>query len=209
MSKLLLIVIIQLVYVPLLTLRTITMVKNLKMLTALFGFLEAFTYVFGLAIVLSGEQNTLEMVVYAIGFALGLCVGILVEQKMAIGFVTVSVNINHPNQTLVDELRSMGYGVTVYQGEGRDGERFRMEILTKRRREKELYKRIGNHEPKAFIIAYEPKTFKGGYLSEMMKRRVKQNRVKIIKPKESKPVVQRSVEEVKREAVEFLKTWRN
>jgi len=209
MSKLLLIVVIQLIYVPLLTLRTITMVKNLKMLTALFGFLEAFTYVFGLAIVLSGEQNTLEMVVYAVGFALGLFVGVYVEQKMAIGYVTVSVNINHPNQALVDELRSLGYGVTVYQGQGRDGERFRMEILTKRRREKELYKRIDKHEPQAFLISYEPKTFKGGYLREMMKRRVKQNRVKIFNPQEGEPVVQRSVAEVKREAVEFVKTWRN
>ena len=209
MSKLLLIVVIQLIYVPLLTLRTITMVKNLKMLTALFGFLEAFTYVFGLAIVLSGEQNTLEMVVYAVGFALGLFVGVYVEQKMAIGYVTVSVNINHPNQALVDELRSLGYGVTVYQGQGRDGERFRMEILTKRRREKELYKRIDKHEPQAFLISYEPKTFKGGYLREMMKRRVKQNRVKILNSQEGEPVVQRSVAEVKREAVEFAKTWRN
>lgn len=209
MSKLLLIVVIQLIYVPLLTLRTITMVKNLKMLTALFGFLEAFTYVFGLAIVLSGEQNTLEMVVYALGFALGLFVGVYVEQKMAIGYVTVSVNINHPNQALVDELRSLGYGVTVYQGQGRDGERFRMEILTKRRREKELYKRIDKHEPGAFLISYEPKTFKGGYLREMMKRRVKQDRVKIPNPQVNKPVVQRSVAEVKREAVEFVKTWRN
>lgn len=209
MSKLLLIILVQLVYVPLLTLRTITMVKNLKALTALFGFLEAFTYVFGLAIVLSGEQNTLEMVVYALGFAMGLFLGVFVEQKMAIGFVTVSVNINHPNETLVDELRSVGYGVTVYQGEGRDGDRFRMEILTKRRREKELYRRIENHEPKAFLISYEPKTFKGGYLSELMKRRSKQNRTKMEKCQESKPVVQRSVDEVKREAVEFVKTWRN
>ena len=38
MTKLLLIIGIQLLYVPMLTLRTICMVKNLKILTALFGF---------------------------------------------------------------------------------------------------------------------------------------------------------------------------
>ena len=105
MTKLFLIIVIQLIYVPLLTLRTITMVKNLKMLTALFGFLEAFTYVFGLAIVLSGEQNTLEMMVYALGFSLGLFLGVYVEQKMAIGFISVFVNINHQKSELVEALR--------------------------------------------------------------------------------------------------------
>ncbi|BES64362.1 DUF2179 domain-containing protein [Gottschalkiaceae bacterium SANA] len=208
MSKLLLIILIQLIYVPLLTLRTITMVKNLKLLTTIFGFLEAFTYVFGLAIVLSGEQNVIEMVVYALGFALGLFVGIFVEQKMAIGFVTLSVNINHPNKVLVDHLRSLGYGVTVFQGEGRDGVRFRLEILTKRRKEKELYRIIDEFEPTAFLISYEPKTFKGGYLSEMMKRRSKQKQGVAAEGKIKPHVMKRGVNEVRRETAEFSKTWK-
>ncbi|MDD3323432.1 MAG: DUF5698 domain-containing protein, partial [Paludibacter sp.] len=65
------------------------MVKNLKVLTGLFGFMEALIYIFGLAIVLSGDQNILEMVVYAIGFAAGLILGIYIEQKLAIGFTSI------------------------------------------------------------------------------------------------------------------------
>lgn len=206
MSKLLLIILIQLIYVPLLTLRTITMVKNLKVLTAIFGFLEAFTYVFGLAIVLSGEQNAIEMTVYALGFALGLFVGVFVEQKMAIGFISVSVNINHSNKALVDELRSLGYGVTVFQGEGRDGARFRLDILTKRKREKELNRVIDKHEPKAFIISYEPKTFKGGYLSEMMKRRMKQRSNQMREREATQSGMMGSIEDVKKESIELMNT---
>lgn len=208
MSKLLLIILIQLIYVPLLTLRTITMVKNLKLLTTFFGFLEAFTYVFGLAIVLSGQQNTIEMVVYALGFAMGLFVGIFVEQKMAIGFISISVNINHPNKALVDELRSLGYGVTVFQGEGRDGCRFRLDILTKRRREKELNRVIDKHEPKAFLISYEPKTFKGGYLSELMSRRMKQRSKKSKEVQALHSGMLTSLENVKGESIELMKTLR-
>ena len=85
MSKLILIIIVQLLYVPMLTLRTICMVKNLKKLTSLFGFLESLIYVFGLALVLSGDSSTLEMIVYAVGFSVGLVLGMIVEQKMAIG----------------------------------------------------------------------------------------------------------------------------
>ena len=171
MSKLILIIVVQLIYVPLLTLRTITMVKNLKVLTAVFGFMEAFVYIFGLAIVLSGEQNTVEMLVYAFGFAIGLFLGIYVEQKLAIGFTNVTVNINHQNQVLVRELRDKGFGVTVYLGAGRDSDRYRLEILTRRKNEAELNEILNIHEPKAFVISFEPKTFRGGYLSELMKKR--------------------------------------
>ena len=171
MSKLILIILVQLIYVPLLTLRTITMVKNLKVLTTVFGFMEALVYIFGLAMVLSGEQSAIEMLVYAFGYSIGLFFGIFVEQKMAIGFINVTVNINHQNQVLVTELRDKGFGVTVYLGAGRDGDRYRFEILTRRRNEGELNEILSRHEPKAFVISYEPKTFKGGYLSELMKKR--------------------------------------
>lgn len=173
MSKLILIILVQLLYVPMLTLRTISMVKNLKILTTFFGFLEALIYIFGLAIVLSGEQSALEMIVYALGFGMGLLVGILVEQKLAIGYTTMHVNINHNNEMLVAELRDKGFGVTVFRGEGKFGSRNKLEVLAKRKRESELLKLIYQNEPNAFIVSYEPKMFKGGYLKDIMKKRNK------------------------------------
>ncbi|PKM74953.1 MAG: hypothetical protein CVU92_03820 [Firmicutes bacterium HGW-Firmicutes-17] len=173
MTRLFLIVFIQLLYVPMLTLRTISMVKNLKVLTSFFGFMEALIYIFGLAIVLSGDQSILEMVVYAVGFAAGLILGIYIEQKLAIGFTSIQVNIEEENPTLVEVLRKEGFGVTVYLGEGKFGKRTNLDILTRRKSEKNLLKIIEKHEPKAFIMSFEPKMFRGGYLTEMMNGRLK------------------------------------
>ena len=170
--KLLLIISVQLIYVPLLSLRTVCMVKNLKVLTTMFGFLEAMVYIFGLAMVLSGEQTFIEMFVYAVGYALGLLVGVMIEQKMAIGYSNFEVNINHENPKMIKELRDKGYGVTVYEGEGRNGKRLKLDILTKRKNEKNLLGLVLAMEPNAFIMSYEPKTFRGGYLGEIMKRRL-------------------------------------
>ncbi|MDP2814099.1 MAG: DUF2179 domain-containing protein [Erysipelotrichaceae bacterium] len=172
MREIILILILQLCYVPMLALRTICMVKKLTLLTAFFGFLEAIVYVFGLALVLSGDQTTLAMVVYALGFSLGLIVGIAIENKIAIGFRSVQVNIKTKNMHLIDGLRSMGYGVTIIEGEGREGLRYRLDILTKRSSEKELFDIINEYEPNAFVIAYEPIRFKGGYIEQMMKHPV-------------------------------------
>lgn len=172
MREIVLILILQLCYVPMLALRTICMVKKLTLLTAFFGFLEAIVYVFGLALVLSGDQTTLAMVVYALGFSLGLIVGIAIENKIAIGFRSVQVNIKTKNMHLIDGLRSMGYGVTVFEGEGREGSRYMLDILTKRSHEKELFELINQNEPTAFVIAYEPTRFKGGFIEQMMKSQV-------------------------------------
>lgn len=207
MPKLLLILLVQLLFVPMLTLRTICMVKNLKILTALFGFLEAIIYIFGLAIVLSGDQNILEMVVYAIGFALGLVAGILVEQKLAIGYSSFEVNINHENPGLVEALRSKGFGVTVYSGQGRNGKRLKLDILTKRKREKELIESILNHEASAFIMSYEPKMFRGGYLSDMMKKRLIHREKNKLAQGEDMNVIQKTLEEIKEEVKTFKRNW--
>lgn len=209
MSKLLLILVVQLLYVPMLSLRTISMVKNLKVLTTIFGFLEAVIYIFGLAIVLSGEQSLVEMVVYAFGFALGLLAGIMVEQKLAIGYSSFTVNINHENPKLIHELREKGYGVTVFTGEGRNSNRYRLDILTKRKNEKALVDFILKQEPQAFIISYEPKMFRGGYLSDMMKKRMSLGRKVKEKVADEAGFLQHTIEEFRQEVHVIQQDWKS
>lgn len=180
-ENIILLLILQLIYVPMLALRTISMVKKLRVLTAFFGFLESLVYVFGLAIVLTGEQSIVEMLVYAVGFSLGLIVGIQLESKIAIGYTSFLVNIRDRNQELIDALRDRGYGVTLFEGEGRDGTRYRLDILTKRVQEEELMKLINYFEPYAFVLAYEPTRFKGGFMEVMMKKQL--NIMKRFRPK--------------------------
>ncbi|HSP48071.1 MAG TPA: DUF5698 domain-containing protein, partial [Clostridiaceae bacterium] len=105
MREIFLILLLQLLYVPMLALRTICMVKKLTVLTAFFGFLESIIYVFGLAIVLSGDQSIISMLVYALGFAMGLVVGIYIENKIAIGYISLLVNIRQKNAELITRLR--------------------------------------------------------------------------------------------------------
>lgn len=170
MKNIILILLLQLMYVPLLTLRTIFLVKNMTIIASLLGFAEALIYVFGLSLVFSGEQGPLAMLVYALGFGLGILIGGAVENKLAIGYNNFSVNLLEKNIDLINFLRSEGFGVTVYEGEGRDSKRYRLDILTKRNREEELLAVIDDYEPRAFIVSYEPRRFKGGFLVNRMKK---------------------------------------
>jgi len=172
MTSIILIFALQLVYVPIMTLRTIFLVKNMSVAASVFGILEALIYVFGLSLVFSGHQSITGMVVYAVGFGVGLYIGTRIEDKLAIGYISLVVNLLDINEDLIVLLRNKGFGVTVFEGMGRDSKRYRLEILTKRNRENEVMNIIGEYEPKAFIISYEPRKFKGGFLAKAMKKHI-------------------------------------
>jgi uncharacterized protein YebE (UPF0316 family) len=168
-KEILLILLLQLIYVPLLTLRIIFLVRNITVLASIFGVAEMLIYVFGLSLVFSGDQNIIAMVVYAVGFGIGFIYGTKIEQKLAIGYIYVTINTQSKNFELIDLLRTNGFGVTLYIGEGRDGNRYKLDILTKRNREGELIATVEKFEPTAFIISYEPRYFKGGFLLDRIK----------------------------------------
>jgi len=52
--------------------------------------------------------------------------------------------------------------------------RYRLDIIAKRSREKELMTLLHGEAPKAFVVVYEPTNFKGGYLVKNMKKRMKE-----------------------------------
>jgi uncharacterized protein YebE (UPF0316 family) len=161
--------VLQLVLVPVMTLRTIMLVKGYTKYAVPLGFLETFIYIIGVSIVLGGDQNVIKMLVYSIGYAAGLFLGSKLEKKLAIGFTTLQVNILNKNQSLIDELREDGYGVTVFEGQGRDSVRYKLEIVCKRNKQKSLIAKILKVEEDAFIAVYETIEFKGGHLLKNLK----------------------------------------
>ncbi|MDQ0253094.1 uncharacterized protein YebE (UPF0316 family) [Evansella vedderi] len=161
----------QLLFVPILTLRTIMMVKGLKGKAAGFGILEAVIYIVAIGIVLSDLSNFYNMAAYALGFGAGLYIGALIEEKLAIGFVTIEANITQKNEALINRLREVGFSVSTSTVEGINSTRYLLYCTARRDREKEFYEIIDQYEEKAFVASYEPRNFKGGYITKGMRRR--------------------------------------
>lgn len=134
MISLLLIALLQLVYVPLMTLRVLMMVKGLKGKVFVIGFFETLVYITGTSLVLSGNLSPPKIIVYSLSYAIGLLIGIILEQKIAIGHRLYDVNLkNIPNiNELMSELREKGFGITKYNGLGISEKRYKLEILAGR-----------------------------------------------------------------------------
>ncbi|MBO8171691.1 MAG: DUF2179 domain-containing protein [Bacillaceae bacterium] len=163
MGLVLIIIVINVVYVSLFTLRMILVLKNNKVLASLLSMVEVFIYLMGLSIVLDNLDKPLNILAYCIGWGTGVYLGSRIEEMLALGYVTVQIVLDSAEVNVAQALREKGYGVTSWLADGKDGKRLVMQVLAKRSNEKKLMKTIESLSPKAFVISYEPKTFKGGF----------------------------------------------
>lgn len=76
--------------------------------------------------------------------------------------------IDKNEQTIPILLREKGFGVTSWAVEGKDGHRMVLQVLAKRTNEKKLVDTIEKMVPKAFVISYEPRYFRGGFWAKKL-----------------------------------------
>lgn len=157
------ILVINIVYVSFFTIRMILTLKGYRYIAALVSMVEVVIYIVGLGLVLDNLNEIQNIVAYAVGYGIGIIIGTKIEEKMALGYITVNVITADIDHTMPKLLRDKGYGVTDWSANGLEGNRSAMQILTPRKDELKLYDTIKQIDPKAFIIAYEPKTIHGGF----------------------------------------------
>ncbi len=170
MAMVLIILAVNVAYVSLLTVRTMFTLKGKRYLASLISAFEATVFVLGVGLVIDNLGEIQNLLAYAAGFAIGILVGTKIEERLALGYVTVKVISKHLHRTFPRALRNKGFGVTSWRGEGRGGERLVMEILTSRKDQERLYNYIVAYDSEAFIISYEPHHFYGGFWVNSLKK---------------------------------------
>nr|WGD86303.1 DUF5698 domain-containing protein [Bacillus subtilis] len=174
-AMVLIILIINIVYVSFFTIRMILTLKGQRYLATGISTIEILVYVTGLSLVLDNLDQIQNVIAYALGYGLGVIVGMKIEEKLALGYIMVNVITKELDLDLPKQLREKGYGVTNWVAGGLEGDRTALQILTPRKYELQLYDTIKTLDSKAFIIAYEPKTIHGGFwVKAVKKRRIKE-----------------------------------
>lgn len=170
MKMFMIILVINIVYVSFFTIRMILTLKGYRYIAALVSMVEVVIYIVGLGLVLDNLNEIQNIVAYAVGYGIGIIIGTKIEEKLALGYITVNVITADVDHTMPKILREKGYGVTDWSANGLEGNRSAMQILTPRKDELKLYDTIKQIDPKAFIIAYEPKTIHGGFWVKSVRR---------------------------------------
>jgi uncharacterized protein YebE (UPF0316 family) len=148
--------------VSLATMRTLMVVRGQKVYAAVIGFFEVIIYIVALDKIFSNLNNPLNLLIYAAGFAMGNYVGSYLEEKLAVGTLTAQIISMKSPLELTEKLRDNGYGVTVLEGTGREGKRYILQIILKRKEYKKLCKQIDEWDNEAFWTIFDARSTKGG-----------------------------------------------
>lgn len=136
------------------TLRTISIVQGRTKIAFFLAFIETTVWLLVLSAVLPQVMHTpLLGVFYAFGFATGNVVGILVEKRLAMGYINFRIITNKYAKEITTSLREKGFGVTTFNGEGKDGIVTEIYVATERKNLPGLIKLVKQIEPDAFYIA--------------------------------------------------------
>ena len=103
------------------TLRIIFTSRGLRNLAPVLGFIETFVWIVAVSSLVKHAQNVAAYFGYAGGFAIGTLVGMFLENKLAIGTVTVRAIIRRDPKELISALLEAGFGITSVDGRGTTG----------------------------------------------------------------------------------------
>lgn len=148
------------------TIRMILVIRGDRLPAAIIGFFEILVYTLALGMVVGSLHDPIKLVVFCTGFALGVLVGSVIEEKLALGFRGIQVTVNREHAYIVDELREEGFPVTCWEARGKVGPKLIMNIIVKRNMAGIVADKIYEKDPAAFVIFMEPKHFRGGYIKK-------------------------------------------
>jgi uncharacterized protein YebE (UPF0316 family) len=103
------------------TIRIVYVSKGHKNLAPFLGFFEVFIWVIAISQIMSHLNNFACYFGYAAGFATGNYIGLLVEERLAVGSLMIRIITNKDGEVLAKTLNAQGFGATIINAEGSGG----------------------------------------------------------------------------------------
>ncbi|MGB3183847.1 MAG: DUF5698 domain-containing protein [Cyclobacteriaceae bacterium] len=116
----------------------------------LFGFFESLIWLLAIGQIFQHISNPVTYIAYAGGFATGTLVGMLLEERLALGRVVVRIMTQKPATELIEYLRTHNFRYSSLEAESEDGRVNVLFTVVKRDRLPELLTVLQTYNPKAF-----------------------------------------------------------
>jgi len=153
------------------TLRIIYLSKGYKWLSSVLGFFEVFIWLIAITRIFSNLSNWTSYIAYPMGFAVGIFVGMKIEERIAMGQELIRIITRKDASELIDALRGKGYSVTAIQAEGSQGEVGVLYSIVNRKNIEEYVGMIQEFNPNAFYTIEDVK-----FVSQDLTARMKPKR---------------------------------
>ena len=144
------------------TLRIIYVSRGVKILAASIGFFEVLIWLFAITQIFKNLTNPLCYIAYAGGFGMGNYIGILIEERMAIGNVFIRIITHKGAEELIELLKNDGYGVTQVDAHGAQGPVKIIFTIVKRKDIEHVFEIIRSCNPQAFYNIEDVRSVRKG-----------------------------------------------
>lgn len=144
------------------TIRIIFVSRGKKNLAPFLGFFEVMVWIVAISQIMKHLDNIACYVAYAAGFAMGTFVGMILEEKLAIGMLVIRVILVKDECRLMERLHNAGFGVTVVDAKGANGDVKIVYTIIKRKELEEALEIITMCNSKAFYSIEDARTVNQG-----------------------------------------------
>jgi len=133
------------------TMRALLVTKNKPIYAALIGLVESAIWIVAISQVIKDIDDPVLIGAYAAGFAAGTILGTYIERIVGVGNIVVRVFTASNSPSVAETLRDNGHGVTVIEGEGKEGPVKIYLCVIPRRKLKSVLAMIEEINPNAYI----------------------------------------------------------
>jgi len=133
------------------TMRALLVSKNKSIYAALIGLVESAIWIVAISQVIKDIDDPVLIGSYASGFAAGTILGSYIERLVGVGNIVVRVFCPASSPSVAERLREKGHGVTIIDGEGKDGPVKIYLCVIPRRKLKSVLDMIKEINPDSFI----------------------------------------------------------
>lgn len=125
--------------------KTVFISKREKLFAIIFGFIECAVWALIVsAVITSLTSNTMWLIAYCLGYSLGIYIGLLIEEKIALGIKQIEFVVDSYNLKIIEEyLKETNHGFYVTDGYSKHGGVFVVKTIVQRKDENKLLKGIG------------------------------------------------------------------
>jgi uncharacterized protein YebE (UPF0316 family) len=145
------------------TIRVLFVVRGRKLLAWILGFSQSLIFIIAISSVLTGKLSAVNILTYAAGFATGNVVGMLIEERLAIGHIQMTIISSKRGAAIAEGLRKSGYAVTEVAGRGKDGTVAMLHCSVLRRKVDMVDKLVLKLDREAFVTAEDVRPVRRGF----------------------------------------------
>lgn len=145
------------------TISTLMTVQGRKFFAMAAGFISALVYVVAIGKVVTNLNNVWNILAYSGGFSVGTLIGMLLEQRLALGFAEVRFICTEKGDALAEALRGAGFGVTEFDGHGREQTVGIASVIVPRKGVKAVLDIAKKVNKEAIVTITEPRTVQRAY----------------------------------------------